>query len=78
MDKVAMLIGVLLAFLTFLANIAYQEFRRRREQRQTDKDELRAQELHRAEMQLKAALLKQVDEHHGTHSTITTRACSTE
>jgi len=85
MDKVAMLIGVLLAFLTFLGNFAYQEFRRQRERRkeqrerlQEEKDEKRKQELHAADMQLKAALLKQVEHPNGTHSTITTRACSTE
>ncbi|AUD59138.1 hypothetical protein AYJ58_06365 [Shewanella sp. Pdp11] len=85
MDKVAMLIGVLLAFLTFLGNIAYQEFRRQRERLQEEKDEKRKQELHAADMQLhaadmqlKAALLKQVEHPNGPHSTITTRACSTE
>ncbi|WP_415775340.1 HP1 family phage holin [Shewanella oncorhynchi] len=78
MDKVAMLIGLLLAFLTFLGNIAYQEFRRQRECRQELKDEKRKQELHAADMQLKAALLKQVEHPNGPHSTITTRACSTE
>ena len=78
LNEIAILLGIFFALVTLLANVFYQELRCRREQRQTDKDELRAQELHRAEMQLKAALLKQVDEHHGTHSTITTRACSTE
>ncbi len=78
LNEIAILLGIFFALVTLLANVFYQELRRRREQRQTDKDELRAQELHRAEMQLKAALLKQVDEHHDTHSTTATRACSTE
>ncbi|MCS6241500.1 phage holin family protein [Shewanella baltica] len=78
MNDVAILVGVLLAFLTYLGNMAYQESRRRRECRQELKDEKRKQELHAADMQLKAALLKQVEHPNGTHSTITTRACSTE
>lgn len=78
MNDVAILVGVLLAFLTYLGNMAYQESRRRRECRQELKDEKRKQELHAADMQLKAAQLKQVENPNGPHSTTDPRACSTE
>ncbi|GGN23261.1 HP1 family phage holin [Shewanella putrefaciens] len=78
LNEIAILIGIFFALITMLANVFYQDLRSRREQRQADKDEQRKQELHRAEMQLKAALLKQVDEHNGTHSNTRDSACSAE
>lgn len=78
LNEIAILLGIFFALITMLANVFYQDLRSRREQRQADKDEQRKQELHRAEMQLKAALLKQVDENHGPHSTTRDSACSAE
>ncbi|MEL4303132.1 HP1 family phage holin [Shewanella xiamenensis] len=78
LNQIAILLGIFFALITMLANVFYQDLRSRREQRQADKDEQRKQELHRAEMQLKAALLKQVDEHNGPHSTPRDSACSAE
>lgn len=78
LNEIAILIGIFFALITMLANVFYQDLRSRREQRQADKGEQRKQELHRAEMQLKAALLKQVDEHNGTHSNTRDSACSAE
>ncbi|MEL4248549.1 HP1 family phage holin [Shewanella xiamenensis] len=78
LNDIAILLGIFFALITLLANMFYQELRRRREQRQADKDEQRAQELHRAEMQLKAAQLKQVEQRNGPHSTPRDSACSAE
>lgn len=74
MNDVAILVGVLLAALTYAGNMAYQEARRRRE----DRDEQRALELHHAEMKIKAAQLKQLEHRNGTHSNTRDNACSTE
>ncbi|QYJ79419.1 HP1 family phage holin [Shewanella acanthi] len=76
MNDVAILIGILLAVLTYIGNMFYQELRRRREQRQEEKDEQRAQELHSAEMQLLAAQLEKVQ--HGTNQTPRGPACPAE
>ncbi|MFB2653864.1 HP1 family phage holin [Shewanella seohaensis] len=78
MDKVAILVGIVLAILTYLGNMLYQELRRRREQRQEDKDEQRKQELHMAEMQLLAAKLEKVQHPNGPHSTPRDSACTAE
>ncbi|MGI2021711.1 HP1 family phage holin [Shewanella glacialipiscicola] len=78
MNDVAILVGIFFAFLTLLGNMAYQEFRRRRDFRQELKDEMRKQELHAAEMQLKAAQLKKVEHSNGPHSNTRDRSCTTE
>lgn len=85
MNDVAILAGVLLAFLTYLGNMVYQESRRRRECReelrkldQEQQDEHRKKELHAAEMQLLAAQLKQVEQPNGPHSNSRDSRCSTE